>query len=158
MLGRFILECTRTAYDIFEHTKENSLPGMMLLIVFEKAFDSVSFEFIMMTLDINDFGENFKEWIRILLGMNYNSNFQAVTIVNGNISRRTDVAHGCRQGDPISGYLFILAIKILAPSLKKSKAKADWTKGGNSQLLDMYEDNLSIYLKFDRNNKIANKT
>ena len=41
--GRFISECTRTAYDIFEPAKENNLPGMMLLIYFEKDFDSVSF-------------------------------------------------------------------------------------------------------------------
>ena len=30
-------------------------------------------------------------------------------------------------------------------------------KGGNSQLLDIHADDLSIYLKFDCNNKIANE-
>ena len=122
--GRFMAECTRTMYDLFEHAKENNLPGMMLIIDFEKAFDSVNFDFILTTLDIFNFGENFKEQIRILLGMNDDANFQAVPIVNGNISKRLNVARGCRQGDPISGYLFILAIEILALTLKKSKAKA----------------------------------
>ena len=87
--------------------KENNLPGMMLLIDFEKAFDSVSFKFIMTTLDFFKFGENFRQWIKILLGMDDNAGFQAVMVVNGNISRRISVDRGCRQGDPISGYLFI---------------------------------------------------
>ena len=66
--GRFISEY-RNTYGIFSKAKENNLPGIILLIDFEKAFDSVSFEFILMALDIFDFGENFKTWITILLGM-----------------------------------------------------------------------------------------
>ena len=50
--GRYIAECTRNTYDIFTHAKENNLPGMLLLIDFEKAFDSVNFEFIVTTLEI----------------------------------------------------------------------------------------------------------
>ena len=75
-----------TIYDLFEHAKENNLPGMMLLVDIEKAFDSVNFDFI---INIFNFREHFKEWIKILLGMNINSGFQAVTIVNGNISKKT---------------------------------------------------------------------
>ena len=80
------------------------------------------------------------DWIRILLGMNQNRNCQAVSVVNGIISRRMNVARGCRQGDPISGYLFIMPIEMLALSPKKSNAKAYMTKKGNRQLLDIYAD------------------
>ena len=55
---------------IFQHAKENNLPGMMLMINFKNAFDSVGFKFIMTTLEISNFGEKFKEWIKRLLGMN----------------------------------------------------------------------------------------
>ena len=96
----------------------------MLLGDFEKAFDSVSFEFIMTTLDIFNFVENFKDWIRILLGMNQSTTFQAVTVVNGNISKRMNVERGYLQGDPILEYIFIMAIEMLAPILKNSKAKS----------------------------------
>ena len=82
----FISECTRNTYDIFSNAKENNLPGIILVCDFEKAFDSVSFEFILATLDIFDFGENFKTWISIILGMEEGKRFKAVTIVNGNIS------------------------------------------------------------------------
>ena len=40
------------------------------------------------------------------------ANFQAVTVVNGNISAPFEIKRGCCQGDPISGYLFILVIEI----------------------------------------------
>ena len=40
---------------------------------------------------------------------------------------------------------------------KKSKAKAYRTKGGNRQLVDIYTDDLSIYLRYDLNNKQANE-
>ena len=59
-----------------------------------------------------------------------------------------DVRRGCRQGDPISGYLFILVMAILALLLKKNcKAKPYKTKCGLKHFLDMYADDLSIYLE-----------
>ena len=104
--GRYIAECTHNTYDIFNYAKENNLPGMMIMIDFEKAFDSVGFQFLIDTLEIFGFGEYFMKWIKIILGCEEGSNFRAVTIVN-------DVKRGCRQGDPISGYFFILVMEIL---------------------------------------------
>ena len=66
------------------------------MIDFKKAFDSVNFNFIMTNIDIFNFGEKFKDWIWILLGMNDDANFQAVTIVNGNISKRLNITRCCR--------------------------------------------------------------
>ena len=111
----------------------------------------------MTTLDIFNFGEHFKDWINILLGMNEGTNFQAVTVINGNISRRINVKQGCRQGNTISGYLFIMAIEILALLLKKSKVKPFKTWKGNGQLLDIDADNLRIYVEFSKSNKILNE-
>ena len=96
--GCFISEFTRNTYDIFSNAKENNLPGMILLIDFEKAFDSVSFDFILATLDIFDFGENLKTWITIILGMEEGKKFNAVTIINRNISTLFEIQRGCRQG------------------------------------------------------------
>ena len=40
--GRYIGENTRLVYDLMQYTEENNIPGILLMIDFEKAFDSVS--------------------------------------------------------------------------------------------------------------------
>ena len=86
----------------------------------------------------------------IILGMKVGNHFQAVTVVNGNISKPFDVKRGCRQGDPISGYLFILVIEILALMLEKAKLRPYRTKNNHEHLMDKYADDLTIYLEYEK--------
>ena len=44
--GRFIGENIRIIYDVMNYTERNSIPGLLMLIDFEKAFDSISWDFI----------------------------------------------------------------------------------------------------------------
>ena len=44
--GRYIGEVTRSTYDIFASATANNLPGILLLVDFSKAFNSISFNFI----------------------------------------------------------------------------------------------------------------
>ena len=72
------------------------------------------------TLEMFGFGKHNREWITILL-----KNFEACVNNSENISNRFPVGRGCRQGDPISGYLFILCIEVLAIAFKaEGKIKA----------------------------------
>ena len=119
---------TGNTYDLFHSAKQNNLPGTILLVDFEKALDSISFEFIMTTLELFDFVDKFNIWIIIILGMEEGTSLNAVIVVNGNISKPLEVQRGCRQGDPISGYVFIMAIEILALMLKQSEIKPYKTK------------------------------
>ena len=48
--GRCISENTRLLYDVIHYTKKRNVSGLLLLIDFEKAFDSVSWSFIKKTL------------------------------------------------------------------------------------------------------------
>ena len=155
--GQYIAECTLNTYDIFSHAKENNLPRMMIFIDFEKAFDSVGFQLIEATLEMFGFGEYFINWIKIILGVKEGTNFKAVTVVNGNISAPFDVKRGCRQGDPILGYLFIMVMEILALLLKKNKLKPYKTKYGLKHFLDIYADDLSVYLDYNKGKESENK-
>ena len=97
------------------------------------------------------------------MGENYpriyeGTHFKAVTVVNGNISKPFEIRRGCRQGDPISRYLFILVMEILALFLKKvPKAKPYRTKQGLEHFLDMYADDLSVFLEYNKRNAYENK-
>ena len=119
---------------------------MLLLVDFKKAFDTVNFQFIVTTHQIFGFGEEFIRWITIILGMKKGTNFQAVIVVNGNISAPIDIKCGCRQGDPISGYLFILVIEILAMMMAKGNIRPFRTKSKIEHLLDIYCTELILSL------------
>ena len=78
-------------------------------------------------------------------------------MTNGNISTPFPIQRGCHQGDPISRYLFILAIEILALLLKKSSIKPYTTKHRISHLFDIYADDLTIYMSRHRTNERKNQ-
>ena len=53
--GRYIGENTRLIYDIMQNTEDNDIPGFLMMIDIEKAFDTfdtVSWKFIHKCLDI----------------------------------------------------------------------------------------------------------
>ena len=65
--GRFIGENTRLIYDILHFTEEKDIPGILLLIDFEKAFDSIAWTFIEQVLDLFNFGKSIKHWIQTFI-------------------------------------------------------------------------------------------
>ena len=61
--GRQIFESIRLMQDIMEITKNDKSPGIMLMIDFEKAFDSIEWKFLYESLEKFNFGEKFIKWI-----------------------------------------------------------------------------------------------
>ena len=138
---RYIGEAVRCTYDILQWANENKRVGLILLIDFEKAYDSVSFSFIEKALRFFNFGEGIIKWINILL-----NNFSCVINLCGNISKKFDIGRGCRQGDPIASYLFIICIEILAQKLRLDNSVKGFQIGNLSHLLEMYADDCTIFL------------
>ena len=105
---RFIGESTRLIYDLMSYAQEHNQEGLLMLIDFEKAFDSVSWRFLYKTLDFFNFGPYIQTWIKIL-----NINITATVQQSGFTSPFFPVNRGCRQGDPIASYEFLLCAQIL---------------------------------------------
>ena len=113
---RFIGCNIRLIEDIIYYTNRNNIPGILLSIDFEKAFDSIKWSFIDKTLELFNFGIRYRSYIKTL----YND-ISSCIINNGNISQWFYPERGVRQGCPISAYLFILSVEVLASSIRENK-------------------------------------
>merc|ERR1711954_510364 len=143
--NRFIGDITRNTFDLLQHAKSNNLPGLMLQIEFSKAFDSISFEFIENTLKLFNLNPKYISWINTLL-----KNFQSSIMINGFPTPRIRVGRGCRQGDPIAGYLFIICVELLLLKLQSCKQIQPWQTITNQlKLLDAYADDINLFLAYN---------
>ena len=82
MPGRFIGDNIRLLYDMIHYTELKQIPGLILLIDFEEAFDSIAWSFIDKCLDFFNFGPNLKQWISI-----FRKNISSCVAVNGCYSK-----------------------------------------------------------------------
>jgi hypothetical protein len=107
--GRYIGENIRTVADIIEYCKSRNMTSVLLLIDFEKAFDTVKWEFLYRILNKFNFGKRFLTWVKILY-----TNITSTVLNNGYFSKYFQLYRGVRQGCPISAYLFLPIVEVLA--------------------------------------------
>ena len=140
--GRNIEEPIRLIDDIMHYTKSKNLEHIVFAADFEKAFDSVNRCFIIEVLKTFGFGINFVNWIRLLFSEN-----KACVLNNGAATNFFKVQKGTKQGDPISPYLFILAIEILAVMIRRND-KINGIKLSNAHFkIALFADDTTLFLK-----------
>ena len=64
-----------------EFTLKENIPGLMIFLDFQKAFDSVEWDFILECLESFNFGPEFVGWVKT-----FYKNIQSCIINNGTIS------------------------------------------------------------------------
>ena len=89
------------------------MDGILLFLDFEKAFDSVEYNFMFKTLEKFNFGEQFINMIKLL----YNKPVFKIKN-NGWISKSCEMKRGIRQGCPVSALFCYLS---LLPKFKQSR-------------------------------------
>ena len=142
--GRLINEIIRTIDDIMEYTKCEGIGGILAFLDFEKAFDIVEWDFLHECLDVFNFGSDFKNWVSVLY-----ADISSCVSNNGVHSDFFAIERGVRQGDPLSPYLFIVAVEILAIAIRKNNNIRGVSIGDPEYKLIQYAADTTGILKDD---------
>ena len=145
--GRFIGENIRLFLDIIDYCKINFLKGIALSIDFEKAFDSIEWNFLQVCLQKFGFKNDLIRWINILY-----KDIKSCVINNGFASASFYLQRGVRQGCPLSPYLFILGVEILGLLVRQNQDIKGIMIKNTEIKISQYADDTIIYLSADNTN------
>lgn len=143
--GRLLAENVLLETEIVEgYSRKNIGPRGMLKVELRKAFDSVKWEFIIATLRALHFPALFITWIEQCI-----TTPQFSVSVNGQTSGYFKSSRGLRQGDPISPYLFVLAMEVFSRLMKSSFAAGFINFHPRTEDLDishlMFADDIMVF-------------
>ena len=115
MKDRFIGQNVRRLNDLMEYIRMwRRSRASFFLSDFEKVFDSIERNFIKRSLELFNLGPFLTRWFSIL----YN-NSEAVVMNAGYMTDYFTVSKGVRQGYPLSPFLFILSLELLALKIRQ---------------------------------------
>ena len=141
MSNRFTGDNIRLLYDILKLSYQNKKPGLLLLIDFEKAFDSVAWSFIKKSLIFFNFKTSILGWIET-----FYKNIKSSVIINNSPTPFFPVERGCRQGDPVSPYIFLICSEILAHMIRQSDRIKGYSLLDEEQKLGQFADDTMLFL------------
>ncbi|GKA71899.1 RNA-directed DNA polymerase, eukaryota, reverse transcriptase zinc-binding domain protein [Tanacetum coccineum] len=105
---RQILDGPLIVNEVIQWCKNKKSKLMVFKIDFEKAFDSISWDFLFQVMCFMGFSKTWIKWIAGCL----NSASSSI-LINGSPTQEFNIYRGLRQGDPLSPFLFIIAMEGL---------------------------------------------
>ena len=119
-------------------------PKVLMKIDIAKAFDSVSWTFLLEVLQHMGFGRRWRNWISAVL-----STASTKILLNGSPGRRICHARGLRQGDPLSPLLFVLVMEVINRAfcwLDSEGYFEPLSNAGMVQRVSLYADDLVLFV------------
>ena len=111
--GRQILDAVLIA-NVAARLKSNQ-GGMLCKLNIEKAYDHVSWKFLLVVLKKMGFEERWLKWIELCI-----STVKFSVLINSSPSGFFQSSRGLRQGDLLSSYLFVIVMEMFSCLLKRA--------------------------------------
>ncbi|CAI5527668.1 unnamed protein product [Closterium sp. Naga37s-1] len=150
--GRSLADAVSLVADAIDAAEQEDEDWLLLLVDFQKAYDSVSREYLFATLGNMGFPEKFTRWVKGL-----HDGAATRVLLNGWIGERAEMAKGVRQGCPLAPYLFLCAVEPLCQEIQRRKLGV--RKRGVKGSLDYigYADDTTLVLKGKEQVAVAEK-
>ena len=137
---RFIGENIRLIDSVIKYTKAKIMPRLLLFLDFEKAFDTLEWPFIRKTFEHFGFGPSLLNWLKV-----FYCNSESCILNNGWASNFFELSRGVRQGCPLSPYLFILSVEVLANAIRQKKEIRGISVKNKEIKLSQYADDTTLF-------------
>ncbi len=112
------------------------IEAMFVVLDFGKAFDNLNWDFIDKILRKFTLGDSILKWIKT-----FYVDANSCVMNNGWFSDRFKIEKGVRQGCPLSPYIYILSVELLAISIRQErnikgvKIKGEEKKNHNMRMI-----------------------
>lgn len=143
--GRSIHENFMYVRNLARWLHRNRIPSLLLKLDISKAFDSVRWDYLLEMLGKRGFPPKWSNWIAAMLATS-----SSWVLLNGTPVESIQHGRGLCQGDPLSPFLFILAIDPLHRLLMEATERGLLSKigGRNTRLrVSIYADDAAIFIK-----------
>ena len=143
--GRFILDNFMLVQHTTKFLHQQKQARFLLKLDITKAFDTVSWPFLLEVLQNLGFGPI---WRDIISGLLATSSTQV--LLNGSPGEKIVHRRGLRQGDPLSPMLFILVMDVLCYLVKKASEEGllePLARRNLQNRISLYADDVVIFLQ-----------
>ena len=141
--GRYIGENVRLIMDLMEFTEQNQIKGMLMQCDFQKAYDSISWEFLNEAIKSYGFGPKFRKWMSVF----YPSGSHSSRVnVNNFLSPPFQIERGIRQGCPLSCLIWLLCMEPLLRRIRSTEDIRGVKISETEMKVSAYADDLTVVL------------
>uniref|UniRef100_A0A670HZZ0 Reverse transcriptase domain-containing protein n=1 Tax=Podarcis muralis TaxID=64176 RepID=A0A670HZZ0_PODMU len=144
--NRFLKDNVRHVINLIEYLEiNNNVPAVLMFVDAEKAFDNVSWMFMIKCLEKAGIEGDFLKGIQAIY-----STQSAKLVINNNLTNQFKIEKGTRQGCPLSPLLFIMVLEILANKIRTASEVRGIRIGLKEFKLKAYADDLILSLEEPR--------
>ena len=141
VMGRNIAQTVRELVDLVDAAGHAAFPLTLMMIDFEKAYDTMRRDFIYKSMRHLGIPPTFVSWTKALL-----ANTSTQVAVNGFLTPQIHQTTGVRQGCPMAPFLFVIGQDIVLNFLRASPITGIPRPLGDRKLTISYVDDTTLTL------------